>query len=449
VPRPSEWHERENHDGSRRCPTRQGYRRHGYTRADPTRRYPDAEADESADERTKPSAVTRRVPDNRGAENAQHAQRDSPDDRPTVADRPPAEVPAMSPPASDLSLDRRQVGRRGLLAVAGIAALAAGVALVGGGSVERALGRADPGAMAVVAGIAMAVLVLRGLALRVLLGVLGHRAPVGRVLGAYAATSVVSTLVPGGQAGGAPLNGLVVARSSDAAYEDGVAAVVTISALSNLVVGAFGVVGVAYLLLTATGGDVTALAVVGTCLFALGVLGVVGLWRVRRRLGTVAVETVTSAGRVLHVVPRLTPPDREAVEARVRRFEAALGRLREGSTRETVTLVGLLAVAHALTVVALWLSFLAVGHPVSVGVLLAVIPAAVAAAIVPTPGGLGGVDVALVALLASGTSAVVPVAGAAVLVYRTATSGPALVGGGAVVVVMCSLGWLRAKSDTT
>jgi uncharacterized protein (TIRG00374 family) len=349
----------------------------------------------------------------------------------------------VSLPTRESPIDARRLGRTAAVGVGGVAVLGVAVSVVGVEPIERTLASADPGPVALVAGIALGVLLLRGLALRVLLGVLGHRAPVGPVLGAYAATSVVNTLVPGGQAGGAPLNGLFVARTSDAAYEDGVAAVVTISALSNLVVGAFGVLGVAYLLLTATGGDVTLLAAVGVCLFGLGVLGALGLWRIRDRALGLATATAVTGVRALRVLPRVSPPESEAVERRVRGFGAALGRLRDGSRREIVALVGLLAVAHALTVVALWLSFLAVGHSVSVGVLLAVIPAAVAAAVVPTPGGIGGVDVALVALLASGTSAVAPVAGAAVLVYRTATSGPALLAGGCVVAAMASLGWLR------
>lgn len=353
----------------------------------------------------------------------------------------------MSLSTRDAPVDVRRIGRTAAVVLGALALVGVAVSVVGAGSIQRTLGRADLGPVAFVAVIAVSVLLLRGLALRVLLGVLGHRAPVGPVLGAYAATSVVNTLVPGGQAGGAPLNGLLVARSSDAAYEDGVAAVVTISALSNLVVGASGVVGVGYLLATATGGDVTLLAAVGVGLFALGILGALGLWRVRSHAVGLVTTALTTAAFGLRVVPRVSPPDREAVQAHVSGFAAALGRLREGSRREIVALVGLLAVAHALTVVALWLSFLAVGHSVSVGVLLAVIPAAVAAAVVPTPGGLGGVDVALVALLTAGTSAVAPVAGAAVLVYRTATSGPALLAGGSVVLVMASLGLLREDED--
>lgn len=348
------------------------------------------------------------------------------------------------------AIGRTSVGRgrltRTAVALAVTAIVFGGIAaVVGVDAVREALAGADTETLALVAGVAVAVLVLRGLALRVSLGVLGHRAPMGRAVGAYAATTLVSTLAPGGQAAGAPVNGLLVARSSEADYEDGLAAVVAVSALTNLLVGLFGVAGVGYLLATAGGGDVAALAAVGVCLFGLALLGAAGLWRVRDRATERAVSAFYTLGRALRVVPRVAPPDRDAVADRIARFRASFEQLRGASARELVALIGLLAAAHAATVVALWLSFRAVGQPVSVGVLLAVVPAAVAAAVVPAPGG-SGVDVALVALLSAGTDAVAPVAGAAVLVYRVGTSGPTLLAGGAVAVAMVSLGWLR-ESD--
>lgn len=335
-----------------------------------------------------------------------------------------------------------RTARRVVAVVATLAAAVGAVAFVGPDAVGTVLADADAATVGLVAAAAVAVLVARGLALRVLLDVLGHEAPVARILGAYVATTVVNTVVPGGQAGGAPVNGLLVARSADADYEDGVAAVVAVGALTNALVGAFGVFGVGYLLATAGRADVAGLAAVGVGLFALAATGAVVIWRVRDRVTERAVALAAQLAAALEVVPRLTPPDRSAIAGRLDRFRSALARLRGGSPRQLAALVGLLAVAHALTVVALWLSFRAVGEPVAVGVLLAVIPAAVAAAVVPAPGA-SGVDAALVGLLAAGTSAVAPVAAGAVLVYRVATSGPALVAGATAVAVMTSLGWLR------
>jgi len=330
--------------------------------------------------------------------------------------------------------------------VATLAVVAGAVAVVGPDTIRVALAGADAWTVALVATVAVAVLVVRGLALRVLLGILGHDAPAGRVLGAYVATTVVNTVVPGGQAGGAPVNGLLVARSSAADYEDGVAAVVAVSALTNVLVGAFGVVGVGYLLATAGSADVAGLAAAGVGLFALAAAGAVALWRVRDRATGRGVSVAARLAAVLRVVPRFTPPERSAIADRIDQFQGALSRLRDGSPRQLAALVGLLAVAHALTVVGLWLSFRAVGESVPVGVLLAVIPAAVAAAVVPAPGA-SGVDAALVGLLAAGTSAVAPVAAGAVLVYRVATSGPTLVVGGSAIAVMASLGWFPDTGD--
>ncbi|MFT4909746.1 MAG: hypothetical protein ACI9TI_000909 [Natronomonas sp.] len=329
-----------------------------------------------------------------------------------------------------------------------VAGLLGTVALVGVAgtqiSFERlwaALAGVDTRILAVVVGAAIAVLLLRGAALWVLLEVLGYRTPPGRALSVYAATVAVSTLVPGGQAGGAPINGYLVSESSGTDYEDGIAAVVGIAALSNAAMGIFGLFGVGYLLSTASGQDgVITLAMLGTALFGLGVLALAAIWRVRDRAAAVAAAAVASAGRVVGTVPGLSPPERDTIDRKLNRFVAALDRLRDGTLRQFVVLAVLMGLAHALTVVALWICFAAVGQPVSVGVILAVIPAGAATAVVPTPGGFGSIEVALVGLIAAGTSASVPIASAAVLVYQTGTTVPPLLVGGGILAVMLSLG---------
>ncbi len=306
---------------------------------------------------------------------------------------------------------------------------------------------ADVEIVAVVVGVALLVILFRGLALGVLLDILGYSVSTHRIVGAYAVTTMVSTVVPGGRAGSAPVNGHVVARAADADYEDGVVAVVIASLLSNLAVGTFGLGGVVYLLVTTSGGTVTQVGTVAVGLFALAVLGAVGLWRVRGRVYAGTVAGVIHVTRVASLLPRVPSPGREAVERRARALADAVTRLREGTRRQVGIVGALFAVAHALTVVALWLSFVAVGQAVPAGVLVAVIPVAVVTAVVPTPGGFGGVDVALVGLLTAGTAAIAPVAGAAVLVYRTATSGPALLVGGPVVLAMGVFGWFSGSDD--
>lgn len=309
---------------------------------------------------------------------------------------------------------------------------------------QAALAGVQTGVLAIVAGVAMAVLVLRGLALWVVLDVIGCRTPPGRALSAYAATVAVSAVVPGGQAGGAPINGYLVSESAGADYENGITAVVAIAALSNAAIAMFGLLGAGYLLATGAGSDgVITLAVLGVLLFGVVALALVGVCHVRDRARALAASVITAAGRAAVAIPGLSPPARDAVDHRVARLGAAAGRLREGTPRQFVFLAVLLGLAHALTVVALWISFAAVGEPVSVGVILAVIPAGVATAIIPTPGGFGSIEVALVGLLAAGTNASVPIASAAVLVYQAATTGPALFVGACILAVMLSVGLIE------
>lgn len=337
--------------------------------------------------------------------------------------------------------------RRG---VSVVATLLVGILFVHGIGVSRFQGAiltADTEIVAAVVGVALLVLVLRGVALGALLDILGYPVPTHRIVSVYAVTKVVSTVVPGGRTGGAPVNGHVVARAADADYEDGVVAVVIASLLSNLAIGAFGLCGVVYLFVTSPGGTVTQVATVAIGLFGLAGLGAGGLWCVRGLVYSKTVAGVVRITRVAGRLPYVPSLGREAVDRRASALADAVARLREGSHRQVAVVGTLFAVAHGLTVVALWLSFSAVGQAVPPSVLLAVIPVAVVTAVVPTPGGFGGVDVALVGLLTAGTAAIAPVAGAAVLVYRTATSGPALFVGGPVILAMGVFGWFTGSGD--
>lgn len=325
------------------------------------------------------------------------------------------------------------------------------VALRVTGSLEkvgRALSDTDVGVFVVVVGAALCVLLLRGLTLRVLLGIIGHRPSVGRILPVYAATVAVSTLLPGGQATGAPINGYLVSRPTDAEYEDCIAAVVGLSALSNLVVGLSSVFGTGYLLLAANPEDgVAILTILAVGLFCVATLAAVGLWYARDRLGSLTVSLITRLGGTVAFLPGVPEPERDAVSRRVRRFRDALERGRDATTGQVLALLGLLGTAHFLTVVALWLSLAAVGTSVPIGVVVAVIPVGVVAAAVPMPGGFGSIEVALVGLLTAGTSAAASTATAAIVIYQVAMTGPALFAGGTVLITMLSEGLLGGVSD--
>jgi hypothetical protein len=96
---------------------------------------------------------------------------------------------------------------------------------------------------------------------------------------------------------------------------------------------------------------------------------------------------------------------------------------------------------------ALWLSLSALGETVPVAVVVVAVPVGAIAGITPLPGGLGGVEAVLIALLAAlGIPA--GVAGAAVVLHRGATYWlPTLIGGGVATALGASDAPVRDPDD--
>jgi hypothetical protein len=298
----------------------------------------------------------------------------------------------------------------------------------------------DRGSVAVVAGAGLAVLVLRGLALWLLLRALVPAVSAWRTLAAYPVTTLVSTVVPGGRAGGAPLNGLVVARATSAGYEDGVATSLVFGVLTNLAVLVAGAVGVITLVATTggVGGVSDALLRAGAVVGLVVVLATAAVVAVRRGRGRLRDRVVTAGvvlGRIARLVPGFTPPDRATLDRGWSELATAFRRFRARPRVLVLPAVSVM-VAHALTVVALWVALAAVGAAVSVGFLMTIVPVAVLAAVLPAPGGVGGVEASLAALISVGSTVTAADSVASVVLYRAGTVLPALVCGvGAVVVV--------------
>lgn len=360
-----------------------------------------------------------------------------------IRTRPRAEREAVVRPAVPVNFSgtvARRFDRRHAVRVAGWAlvgltllALAAAVDL---GGVFDAVAAAHRPTMVAVAALTVAVLGLRGLVLWTALRAVGAPVGVGRGLVTYFAVSFVNTVVPGGGAGGAPLAGHLVARSADADYEVGITAALTVTTLSNLMVGALGVVGVC--VVASTGGAVGATAVLGVGLFLVGLVAAVACWRTRRRTGRAAVAAVAAVSDRLDRLLPWSMPDRDAVEGRARTFGAAVDRIAGGSPSQSAALLGLSAAAHLLSVLALLLAFGALGVAASFDVLLAAIPTAVLGAVAPTPGAAGGVEVALGSILVAVTDFPVAAVGAAVVIYRASGYASRLLFGGVALVALAA-----------
>lgn len=336
------------------------------------------------------------------------------------------------------TVDRsRAVGIAG--AVVGLALVATVVSAVGPVRIVEAAGRADRPAAFAVVGLLVGALALRGLVLWTALRAVGAPVGVARALATYLAVSFLSTVAPGGGAGGAPVAGLVVARSAGTEYEAGVTATLAVTVLANVMVGAFGAVGVAVLLATGGPGDTIAAGAVGVGLFLVGSVVVAALWRVRGRTGDAVVSVVAAVSTRLDRRLPWSIPDRAAVEARTRTFGQAAGSIAAGSRSQSAALFGLSAGAHVLSVLALLFALDAIDVSASVELLFAVVPTAVLAAIVPAPGAAGGVEVALGAMLSTATGSPAAAVGAAVLLYRGSGLAFRIVLGGLALAALAAL----------
>lgn len=339
---------------------------------------------------------------------------------------------------------RRVAGRERLVGtvawtLVGLALVATASSAVGLDRILRAAARAERPAVVGVACLLFTALALRGLVLWTTLRAVGAPVGVVRALATYLAVSFVNTVCPGGSAGGTPIAGLVVARSARTEYEAGVTATLTVATLSNLMVGAFGAVGVVLLLATGGPGDTVATGAVGVGLFAVGLVVAVALWRVRDRTGDAVVSGATAVSAALDRRLPWALPDRATVEARARTFGEAAGRLVTGPRPQSAALLGLSAAAHVSSVLALLLALDAIDVSVSVELLFAVVPTAVLAAIAPAPGAGGGVEVALGTTLAAATGAPAAAVGAAVLIYRGSGFAFRLVVGGLALAVLLAV----------
>lgn len=312
-------------------------------------------------------------------------------------------------------------------------------ALVGVEEAAATLRGADPAAYGLAVAATAGAFLVWGAGLGVVCGVLEHGPGLRRAVALFVATVFVNNVTPSGQAAGTPASAVVVARGIGADYETGLAATGTVVLVNNAVALALGAAGAGVAVVGLDPGGrrtLAAGAVAAVGLLVLLAATVAGAWRLRGRLGPATVRVLLAAARRFGRLPRVDPPDRAALERRVERLGRGADRVAAAPVR-LAAVVGLWVVGHVLLVGALGLSLLALGGAVGFGVLLAVVPAARVAALAPTPGGFGGVEVGLVGLLVVVAGVDAAVAAAAVLVYRLATHWlPIVVGAGVAGAVL-------------
>jgi uncharacterized protein (TIRG00374 family) len=228
---------------------------------------------------------------------------------------------------------------------------------------------------------------------QVVLGVVGIPVRFRKLVVTYYAATFANYVTPLGQAGGEPFIAYVLARDTDASYEDSLASVVTADLLNLLPFFTFAAVGMGVLLARTTLPDEVRGVAVALVVFAVGVpAGAAAGWRVRKRLGRLVVRLVAP------VVRRTRFVSLEGVRRRLRELNEAFERIAADPQ----------ALAHAMVysyvgwlffALPLYFAALTVGEPLGLLLVFFIVPASTLAGLTPSPGGLGGVTAALVALL--------------------------------------------------
>jgi uncharacterized protein (TIRG00374 family) len=332
----------------------------------------------------------------------------------------------------DLDLRATAAGFLGAVAALGVIAHVVGV-----GDLLFALSLARLDVVAAVVAVAAVWLTAWALALRTVLAALGAAVSPWRASAVYAGVLFANNVTPFGQAGGEPVSALFVAESTGTGYETALAAVASADSLNVVPSTALGLAGVAYLSVTVAVGDRlrVAGAAVGALAVALPAAGYIA-WRARARLEAAAVAAIVPAAWVVgRTVPRLEAPTRDAVATRVDGFFRAIEVV--GTDRRTLGVaLGFSTLGWLAQAAALWLSLYAVGVVAPVAAVLVAVPVGAIAGVTPLPGGLGGVEAVLIALLVPLAGVTAATAAAAVLLHRGAIYWlPTLLGGGVAAAI--------------
>ncbi|WP_049996888.1 lysylphosphatidylglycerol synthase transmembrane domain-containing protein [Halococcus sediminicola] len=283
---------------------------------------------------------------------------------------------------------------------------------VGWGDILDALARADLRWVAIACLSTCGYLLAWTKTWQVVLDAGGISIPYRELVPTYLAATFANYTTPFGQAGGEPFIAYVLSADTHASYEESLASVSTADLLNLLPFFTFAGVGLAALAITGTVPPGARSILVGLAAIAIGVPALVyGAWR-RRDL----VENIlTTLAR-----PVTKRTDRIAmarVEARIDSFYDQLARIAD-EPRDL--LVGLVYsyLGWVFFAAPLYFAALALGLPVDPLLVAFLVPASSLAGFVPTPGGLGGVSTALVALVVALTPVGAGPAAALALLYR-------------------------------
>jgi len=316
------------------------------------------------------------------------------------------------------------------------------VTLVGRDEVGEALATADLAVFALGFGATVLSLLFRGMVWVRLLGALDRTLSTGRVLSLYVAAVFVKYVTPYGQVAAEPFMAYVVASAGELDTENGLAAIGSGDVLNYLPYYSLGGVGLVFVLLVRPAEPDLLRYAVALAALAVLVVAAVVLVLARRSLVTGAVVVVAAvagrgAGRLSERLLTATRPER--VRPRVEGFYATLDRL-AAHPRRLVAAVVFAHVGMAFLMLPLYTSALAVGEVVALPVVALAVAASKLGSFFPAPGGLGGTEVVMAAMLSIGAGVDPATALVISLLYRVATYGLSLVVGGTSAIALSARG---------
>jgi len=302
--------------------------------------------------------------------------------------------------------------------VVAAAVLGALAYFVGAGDVLAAIREARLPYVAAVGAAILAWVCLWGAGLRTVLAAVGTEIPLRDAILVNAGAAFANHVTPFGQAGGEPVAAWLLSDVSDADFERALAAVASFDTINVVPSLSFAAVGLAYYASVATLG--TRFRLIGAGIGGLALVLIAGLyvgWNHRAAAEALLAQIVVPPARAVgRIVPRFDPPTAASIEARIERFAGGISRVATDRSRLALAL-GFSTAGWLVQSLGLWLSFEALGAPIPGYVALFVVPLGTVANVLPTPGGLGGIETVQVTLLVTATTVAAATVTAAVAIF--------------------------------
>ena len=266
-------------------------------------------------------------------------------------------------------------------------------------------------------------LVARAYVWHQLLGIVDERRPYWLVGSVFLTGMFAKYVVPYGQVTSGVGMAAVVSRYYESAYEESLAAILSADFLNYIPYYTFGAIGLGYLFVF----DLIPSSATNSYQFVLiGVVGLVfvilTLWHVRARIAMRCLRVIPT---LQSLIGRLSPRiarriTKENVLERFQGFSITLGLL--SKNRSAMLIAAVYAHMAWLGLAgALYLSALAVGMQLPIGIVFASVALSKIGFVVPTPGGVGGVEIALASVLFLLTPMGTAMATAVAILYRFGT----------------------------